>query len=81
MIVRVGDEKRDMRDEHLTKLKTFFIENSADPEIKETASSTLLSCVGSLPHKSQLYASLISMIAIENKEFVREFLESLMTAL
>lgn len=47
MIIRIGDEKREMRDEHLNKLKTQF--NSAfvmkDKNNRDALVDSLLTCI------------------------------------
>jgi hypothetical protein len=71
MLIRIGDEKREMRDEHLNKLKTQF--NSAfvmkDKNNRDALVDSLLTCVQLMPHKANLYSYLIASTTVENFEF------------
>ena len=74
MLIRIGDEKREMRDEHLNKLKTQF--NSAfvmkDKNNRDALVDSLLTCVQLMPHKANLYSYLIAATTVENFEFGQE---------
>ena len=74
MIIRIGDEKRDNRDEHLLKLKTQL--NSAfvmkDKNNRQTLVDVLITCVKCMPHKVNLYSYLTAAISVEDFEFAQE---------
>lgn len=74
MIIRIGDEKRELRDEHLQKLKTQF--NSTyvmkDKQNRDTLVESLLTCIQLMPHKANLYSYIIAATAVENFEFGQE---------
>ena len=83
MIIRIGDELRHNRDEHLQKLKTQFVSPFIlkEKSHRYTLTDTLLSCIHCMPHKVNLYASLLALVAIEDLDFaadpVRQIVESL----
>ena len=62
MIVRVGDERRHLRDEHLRKLKDFLLLEQTQSNYRELAIDTLSKCIKNLPHKVMLYAALVTLI-------------------
>ena len=71
MIIRIGDEKRECRDEHLLKLKTQL--NSAfvmkDKNNRQTIVDALLTCAKCMPHKANLYSYLVAAISVDDFEF------------
>lgn len=71
MIIRIGDEKRENRDEHLAKLKTQL--NSAfvmkDKSNRQTLVEVLLTCIKCMPHKVNLYSYLMAAISAEDFDF------------
>ena len=69
MLVRVGDEKRDMREEHLRKLKDFLISAETQKNYQDVVCSVFKRCVASLPHKVYLYSALTALLVIENQTF------------
>ena len=83
MIIRIGDELRQNRDDHLVKLKTQFVSPYVVKEKfhKQTLADTLISCVHCMPHKVNLYASLLALVAVEDFDFaadlIRQVIESL----
>ena len=76
MIIRIGDEKRELKDEHLAKLKTQF--NSAfvlkDKTNRDSLIESLLTCVTLMPHKVALYSHLVASTAVESFEFGNEII-------
>lgn len=62
MIVRVGDERRHLRDEHVKKLKDFILLEQTQSNYRELAVDTLIKCIKNLPHKVMLYAALVTLI-------------------
>ena len=87
MIIRIGDELRHNRDEHLQKLKTQFVSPFVLKEKthRHTLTETLISCIHCMPHKVNLYSSLLALVAIEDFDFaadlIRQIVESLHQAL
>ncbi len=63
MLVRVGDERRELRDDHIKKLKDFILNEESLTHHRGLAIDTLASCIGSLPHKIMLYSALVASIA------------------
>ena len=74
MIIRIGDEKRELRDEHLGKLKTQL--NSAfvmkDKNNRAALVEALLTCTRAMPHKVNLYSYLVAAIAVDDFDFAKE---------
>ena len=62
MIVRVGDERRHLRDDHIKKLKDFILLEQTQKDYRDGAVDTLINCIKNLPHKVLLYAALITLI-------------------
>ena len=87
MIIRIGDELRHNRDDHLQKLKTQFVSPFVLKEKthRHTLTETLISCIHCMPHKVNLYSSLLALVAIEDFDFaadlIRQIVESLHQAL
>ena len=83
MIIRIGDELRHNRDDHLQKLKTQFVSPFVLKEKthRHTLTETLISCIHCMPHKVNLYSSLLALVAIEDFDFaadlIRQIVESL----
>ena len=83
MIIRIGDELRHNRDEHLQKLKTQFVSPFVlkEKSHRHNLTDTLISCIHCMPHKVNLYASLLALVAIEDFDFaadlIRQVIESL----
>lgn len=83
MIIRIGDERRELRDEHLLKLKTQL--NSAfvmkDRFNRDALVDSLLTCVKHMPHKVNLYSYLVAATAVENFEFGQEITHKVVESL
>ena len=74
MLIRIGDEKRDQRDEHLTKLKGLFtsyfvLKHKGN---KDALIESLLTCIVLMPHKVGLYSYLVAATCVESFEFGQE---------
>ena len=69
MIIRIGDEKRDLLDEHLRKLKQQILSEEAQRNCRDCILETLIKCVTFLPHKTMVYSALVGMIAVESEIF------------
>lgn len=74
MIIRIGDERRELRDEHLNKLKTQLVSGFVmkDKSNKQLVLDALLSCIRVMPHKANLYSHLIAAIAVDDFDFAQE---------
>jgi hypothetical protein len=74
MIIRIGDEKRESRDEHLQKLKTQFSSPFVLKERshRQTLTDTLINCIQVMPHKVNIYTALIGSLAVDEFEFANE---------
>ena len=74
MVIRIGDERREMLDEHLQKLKAQM--NSAyvlkDKHNREVLIEALLTCLKHMPHKVGVYSYLLGATAVDNFEFAQE---------
>ena len=87
MIIRIGDERRELKDEHLGKLKTQLISGFVmkDKSNRQTIVDTLLTCIRVMPHKANLYSHLIASIAVDDFDFAQEItlkvVESINTSL
>ena len=87
MIIRIGDEKRECRDEHLHKLKTQFSSPFVLKERshRDTLTATLISCIHVMPHKVNIYTMLLAGLAVDEFDFAAEIIgrviESLNTTL
>jgi hypothetical protein len=70
MLIRIGDEKREMIDQHLTVLKNKFLDllRGNDEEGQTEALGVLRDVIENMPHKSVIYACLIAMMAMEEPE-------------
>lgn len=72
MIIRIGDEKREQKDDHIKKLKAVILQEETLKSHKETVLDTLTKCVFNMPHKSLMYATIVASIAVENEQFATE---------
>ena len=69
MLIRIGDEKREMIDMHMNVLKNKICAQSQwDSETEQTLKQTLLTVIHNLPHKVFVYSGLISLISTENAQ-------------
>ena len=83
MIIRIGDEKRESVDDHLQKLKSQLVSPFVLKEKghKSTVAETLLSCIQVMPHKINLYSTLLALIAVDDFEFANELFTSIVDSL
>lgn len=70
MIIRIGDTKRSEREEHLRKLKDLIIKEKLDNFLH--IAMVFSRCILLMPHKLQLYASLLCLVAKEDHELAIE---------
>jgi len=80
MIVRVGDERRHLRDEHIRKLKDFILSEESLTHHRDLAIDTLTSCIQNLPHKVMLYTALTALIAEKNPGFSSDLVKKVVEA-
>ena len=67
MLVRIGDEKRDLIEQHLGVLRGKCVDvDKHDVDTVPNMQQTLCAVVHNLPHKVFLYASLVALIAQES---------------
>ncbi|CDW76937.1 cap binding protein [Stylonychia lemnae] len=81
MIVRIGDERRHLRDEHVKKLKEFILLEQTQSNYREVVVDTLVKCIQNLPHKVMLYAALITLIGQEDLELATQIVQELFDTL
>jgi hypothetical protein len=68
MLIRIGDEKREVIDAHLNILKTKILElfsKEGEEESQRETLSVFSEVVGNMPQKTLVYACLIALIAVE----------------
>ena len=65
MLIRIGDEKRELIDAHLGVLKNKFADllTQNDEEMVKESVETLRSVIENMPHKTLIYSSLIALLA------------------
>lgn len=88
MIIRIGDERRSMLEDHTRKLKELVCSDEALKHHRGTIVEAFLAAATNLPHKAFVYGALIAMIAGANEdggsvaqEIVIRLFESLQTHL
>jgi len=69
MFIRIGDEKRELIDAHLTVLSNKFTEllNKQDAEMLADVTLMFRQVIENMPHKVLLYASLIGLMASQDR--------------
>ena len=75
MIVRIGDERRMLIDDHLVKLKDFILSDETQKNHRDLAIDTLVACASSLPHKTLLYAALTYLINQQEPKLAQDVIE------
>ena len=79
MLVRIGDEKREVLETHMNVLKTKIAKT--DDYLVETRDEMLqqfVKVVTNLPHKVKIYAGVLYLIATENAELAAGIVTELM---
>lgn len=68
MLIRIGDEKRELIDAHLTVLKTKFLELMGldDPVSQQQTINIFKEVIENMPHKTLIYSGLLALMAAEN---------------
>jgi len=79
MLIRIGDEKRELIDAHLTVLCNKFIEllNKGDQDMLQDAISMFRQVIENMPHKVSIYASLIGLMVQHDSTKVVALLEEI----
>jgi len=62
MIVRIGDERRHLVNDHVKKLKDFIMLEQTQSNYRDLVKDTLVNCIQNLPHKVMLYAALVTLL-------------------
>jgi hypothetical protein len=63
MIIRIGDERRSLIEDHLRKLRDMFCSDETLKHHRQLAVESLVSAATNLPHKAFIYGALYAMIA------------------
>jgi hypothetical protein len=67
MLVRIGDEKRELIDQHLGVLRGKCVDREKhEADTLESMQKTLCAVVHNMPHKVFIYASLVALISQED---------------
>jgi pyridoxine 5'-phosphate synthase PdxJ len=71
MIIRIGDERRHLIDEHLSKLKNQLTSAFVlkDKNNREAIVDSLTTCIKLMPHKVNIYTYLIAATSLEDFDF------------
>ena len=70
MLIRIGDEKREQIDAHVTVLKTKLVElfEKNDTEMIADVVSMLQQVIENMPHKIVIYAQTIGLLAMTHPQ-------------
>lgn len=78
MLIRIGDERREMLDQHLLNLKTKCLDFSKyEADTKSVLIETLITVITNLPHKVLVYANFVAFLATENPQFAEEIVQEI----
>lgn len=79
MLIRIGDEKRELIDAHLGVLKTKILEvfTSQDAVAQQETYQVFGSVLANMPHKTLLYSTVIALLAMEKPEVAEVILKSI----
>ena len=82
MLIRIGDEKREMIEQHLENLKGKCIDTEKhEVDTKEEMQATLCQVVHNLPQKVLIYAALVALIAKENAQLAKDLIDTIVQSL
>lgn len=82
MLVRIGDEKREMLDAHVNVLKTVICKTEDHlVDTRDELLSTLTKVILNLPHKLRIYAGLVYLINQEKSDLAEQLCTALLPAL
>lgn len=65
MIIRIGDERRSLLDEHLGKLKDLMLSGESMQHHRQLAVESYIAAATNLPHKVYVYGALLALIAAD----------------
>jgi hypothetical protein len=68
MIIRIGDERRSLIEDHVRKLKDFIMSPETQKYHRNLAIESLISAVANLPHKAFIYGALFALVAKSDVE-------------
>ena len=76
MLIRIGDEKRELIDSHLGVLMTKLSDVKSDEieEVLETFSTVLTN----MPHKVSLYASIVGLLRLNNHQIAEQLINHIL---
>jgi hypothetical protein len=79
MLIRIGDEKRELIDQHLQVLCNKFVEllNKGDQEMLQDAVSMFRQVIENMPHKVSIYAALVGLMVQNDSPNVCSLLEEI----
>lgn len=80
-MIRISDEKRAQKDEHLQKLKNFILSEECFSHHEELVQDIFPKCVLNMPHKSLIYSTLVALIAIEKNSLAVDIVNKLVESL
>jgi len=81
MLIRIGDEKREMINAHIDVLKTKIVTQSAwVDDTEEILLQTLIKVIQNLPHKVFVYGALMGLIACESPEICRKLVNDVVNS-
>lgn len=69
MLIRIGDEKRQVIGDHIQKMKSVMLSEEAMRDFKEMNVTNFINCLKYMPHKTLIYSQLVFLINIEEPEF------------
>ena len=82
MLIRIGDEKREMINAHIDVLKTKIVTQTAWlDDTEEVLLQTLVKVIRNLPHKVFIYAALMGLVACESPEICARIVGQVMEKL
>ena len=82
MLIRIGDEKREMIEQHLTILSQKMIElhSRNEPEANQEIMAVFESVLTNLSHKTMVYASLVGLLAAKQNQFAKELVDHILSS-
>ena len=76
MLIRIGDERREMLDQHLVALKTKCLDfEKYEADTKSVLIQTLITVITNLPHKVLVYSNFVAILATENAQLAGEIVD------
>lgn len=75
MLIRIGDERREMLDQHLVALKMKCLDfTKYEADTKDVLTQTLITVITNLPHKVLVYSNFIAMLAQDDANYAQEII-------